>query len=133
MRYEGAWRLTHRGFWLLALMAAGALLDPAWKDWALSFLVGLLLGLMNVRLLSSALRRGVTMRSGAAGAALSMAGVLRLVLVIAVLAWLVSRGRQIGAWPLMGGFFVPEAGFVGALLWLREPFDPNPGHEGDAA
>jgi hypothetical protein len=133
VRYQVAWRATHRGFWLAAGAAVLALAVPGWKDGALSGLVGLLLGLLNVRMLSSGLRRGLGMRGGGKSAALSVAGITRLVLMIAVLAWLVVRGRGIEALPLLAGFFIPEAGFVTVLMCSKAPFDPGPGHEGDAA
>jgi uncharacterized membrane protein len=133
VRYQVAWRVTHRGFWVAAGAAVLALTVPGWKEGALSALVGLLLGLLNVRMLSSGLRRGLALRGGGKSAALSLAGIIRLVLVIAVLAWLVVRGRGIEALPLLAGFFVPEAGFVTVLMCSKAPFDPGPGHEGDAA
>lgn len=133
MRYDRASALVHRGFWLLAGLGVAAYLVPAAKTVALSFLIGLLMGLLNVRMLASSLRRGVRMRTGAASSALSMAGILRLVLVVGVMAWLFTTRPVVKPWPLIGGFFVPEVIFVAALLLLKVPFDPAPGHEGDVA
>ncbi len=133
MRYDRASAFTHRGFWVLAGLGVAAYVTPAAKDLGLSFLVGLLMGLLNVRMLSSAFRRGLKIRSKAAASSLSVAGVLRLVLIVGVMAWLLTTRTDVKPWPLVGGFFMPEVLFAAALLVLKVPYDPDPGHEEDVA
>lgn len=133
MRYDRALALTHRGFWVLAGLGVAAYLTPSVKGLGLSFLVGLLMGLLNVRMLASSFRRGLKIPSRAASSALSMAGILRLVLVMGVMAWLLTTRPDVKPWPLVGGFFMPEVLFAAALLFLKGPYDPKPGHEEDVA
>jgi|SRR5579875_1502127 len=133
MRYDRASVLSHRGFWVLAGLGAAGSLAPGAEPLGLSFLVGLLLGLLNVRMLTSALKRGLRIRHRAASSALSTAGILRLVLVVGVMAWLLTARTAVRPWPLLIGFFLPEAIFIAGLLFLKRPYDPTPGHEGDVA
>jgi hypothetical protein len=49
------------------------------------------------------------------------------------MAWLLTTRTDVKPWPLVGGFFMPEVLFAAALLVLKVPYDPDPGHEEDVA
>jgi hypothetical protein len=96
--------------------------------------VGLLVGLLNLRMLTSALRRGLRLGGGRGKAALSVSGVIRLTAVLALLAWVLSRHPAVaGAWWLVAGVLLPEVVWTARMVRGREPYDVGAGKKGDSA
>lgn len=111
-----AWPLLGVGIVVLLLWPSGR--ADTW-----GFVLGLLVGLMNVNLLASAVSRVVRLPMGVGGAALTVSGVIRFGLVLALLAWIVLMGPPVAWAPLVAGLFLPEIVVVVGIVWGREPFD----------
>lgn len=111
-----AWPLLGLGILVLAVL-------PSARAWTWGFVLGLLVGLMNVNLLASSVRRSVRLPSGVGAAALTVSGVIRFGLVLALLAWILLMGPPVAVAPLLGGLFLPEMVVLAGVVWGREPFD----------
>lgn len=133
-RFEAASRRAHAITYAVGALALAATLVPAWRVAALDGVVGLLVGLLNLRMLGSALRRGVRLGGGRGKAALSVSGVIRLTAVLALIAWVLARHpAAAGPWWLVAGVFLPEAVWTAHVLRGREPYDVGAGEKGDSA
>ncbi|MCL8208134.1 MAG: hypothetical protein K6V97_08715 [Actinomycetia bacterium] len=133
-RFEAATRTAHAVTYAVGALALAATLVPAWRVVALDGMVGLLVGLLNLRMLASALRRGLRLGGGRGKAALSVSGVIRLTAVLALLAWVLSRHpAAAGAWWLVAGVFLPEVVWTARMVRGREPYDVGAGEKGDSA
>jgi uncharacterized membrane protein len=113
----------------LAVLALVALLVPATRTMGESGLIGTLVGVLNVRMLGSALVRGMALPGGGAKVTLTVSGVLRLVIVLGILAWAGLNLRHLEAVPLLVGVFAPEVVMVVGLL--RGP-EAGTGEKGDS-
>lgn len=131
-RFDKAWTRSHQAVWIFGAGGMAAFLVPAFRVAAASWTLGLLVGILNLRMLGSALRRGLKASGGGAKAALSIAGVVRLTLVLALLAWITVRGPVVSAWWLVAGVFLPEIVWVTVLVRGRDPYDRPPPEEGDS-
>lgn len=108
---------------LLGLGLLGLLVVPSARAWTWGFVLGLLVGLMNVNLLASAVSRVMRLPSGVGGAALTVSGVIRFGLVLALLAWILLMGPSVALAPLLVGLFLPEIVVTAGIMWGHEPFD----------
>ena len=133
-RFDAAMRLAYRLGWAVAALGGLGLVVSALRPVAWSLLLGDLIGLLNVRMLGSALKRGVTQLSGSgASSALTVAGLVRFGLVLALLALGITAGPKVSVWPLLMGLFLPEVILGRQLIWGREPWETPSGQEGDSA
>lgn len=111
-----AWPLLALG--VLALVAL-----PGLRPWTWGFVLGLLVGLMNANLLASAVFRVWRLSAGTGTAALTLSGVIRFALVLALLAWILLQGPPVALAPLLVGLFLPEIVVTAGVVWGHEPFD----------
>jgi hypothetical protein len=134
-RFDAAGRVAFRWGWGIAVLVGLGLLVPVVRWLAWSLLLGDLIGLLNVRMLTSAIRRGTArLRGAGATSALTVAGLVRFAVVLALLAWGITEGPHVSVWPLLIGLFLPEVLLSGRVLWGREPWDAQQsGQEGDSA
>jgi hypothetical protein len=133
-RFEAASRRAHAITYAVGACAVAAALVPGWRLAALDGLIGLLVGLLNLRMLGSALRRGLRLGGGRGKVALSVSGVIRLTAVLALIAWVLAARHPAaaGPWWLVAGVFLPEAVWIASVLRGREPYDLGAGEKGDS-
>ena len=123
-RFRAAlWRMRRVSWPLLGLGLLVLLAMPSARVWTWGFVLGLLVGLMNVNLLASSVRRSVRLPSRVGAAALTVSGVIRFGLVLALLAWILLMGPPVAVAPLLVGLFLPEMVVLAGVVWGREPFD----------
>jgi hypothetical protein len=100
-------------------VAAGvvALWIPGATVAAESWMIGTLVGIVNVQMLSRGLTRGLSLTPGnGAKATLIVTGGIRLALVLGVLAWAGIRLKHVAVVPLLAGVFLPQGAMVAGLM-----------------
>jgi hypothetical protein len=107
------WGLGAVGWWLL----------PDWRLVTWAWVLGLLVGIMNVNLLASAVTRAAMVPGTPAKAALTVSGTIRFGLVLALLAWILLEGPPVSPVALLAGLFLPEILVTAKVVWGHEPFD----------
>ncbi len=108
MRVDRSYRTVRGGIVILGVASLLLTFIPATKDLAWSALLGLLLGGLNFHLLLSGLRRALRLHPGTAHGSFQVASFFRLVVVGGLLLWAAVQGPRLLAWPVLGGFFLPE-------------------------
>ena len=102
---------------IAVLAGVGALLVPGATVAAESWMIGTLVGIVNVQMLSRGLSRGLSLRpEHGAKAMLIVTGALRLALVLGVLAWAGIHLRHVAVVPLLAGVFLPQGAMVAGLM-----------------
>ncbi len=108
---------------LLAAAVLAVVVLPGERPWTWGLALGLLVGLMNANLLASAVSRVWRLPSGVGAAALTVSGMIRFALVLALLAWILLMGPPVALAPLLVGLFLPEIVVAAGVVWGHEPFD----------
>lgn len=126
-RFQAALRRARRLVWgMLAVALVGLAALPSQRAWTWALALGLLVGIMNVNLLASAVTRSVVLPSAPAKAALTVSGVIRYGLVLALLAWVLLKGPPVQPAVLVAALMLPEALVALGVVLGREPFDVAP-------